>query len=103
MIEFDENKNLTKGWGAGANPEVGRKAALEDVEKIRELLKGADMVFITAGLGGGTGTGGAPVIAEVAREAGALTGAIVTQPFHFEGKKRMKQADEGLANLRMTC
>ena len=94
---------MTKGLGAGANPEVGRKAALEDVEKIREALKGADMVFITAGLGGGTGTGGAPVIAEVAREMGALTVAIVTKPFHFEGKKRMKQAEEGLANLKMTA
>jgi len=93
--------SLTKGLGAGANPEIGRKAALEDVDKIREVLKGADMVFITAGLGGGTGTGGAPVIAEVAREIGALTVAIVTKPFHFEGKKRMKQAEEGLANLRM--
>lgn len=96
-------ENLTKGLGAGANPEVGRKAALEDVEKIREALKGADMVFITAGLGGGTGTGGGPVIAEVARELGALTVAIVTKPFHFEGKKRMKQAEEGLANLKMTA
>jgi len=96
-------ENLTKGLGAGANPEVGRKAALEDVEKIRELLKGADMVFITAGLGGGTGTGGGPVIAEVAREMGALTVAIVTKPFLFEGKKRMKQAEEGLANLKMTA
>ena len=96
-------ENLTKGLGAGANPEVGRKAALEDVEKIREALKGADMVFITAGLGGGTGTGGGPVIAEVAREMGALTVAIVTKPFHFEGKKRMKQAEEGLANLKMTA
>jgi len=94
---------LTKGLGAGANPEVGRKAALEDVEKIREALKGADMVFITAGLGGGTGTGGAPVIAEVAREVGALTVAIVTKPFNFEGKKRMKQAEDGLANLKMTA
>jgi cell division protein FtsZ len=96
-------ENLTKGLGAGANPEVGRKAALEDVEKIREALKGADMVFITAGLGGGTGTGGGPVIAEVAREIGALTVAIVTKPFHFEGKKRMKQAEEGWANLKMTA
>jgi cell division protein FtsZ len=95
--------SLTKGLGAGANPEVGRKAALEDVEMIREILKGADMVFITAGLGGGTGTGGAPVIAEVAREMGALTVAIVTKPFHFEGKKRMQQAEEGLANLKMTA
>ncbi|HUL22265.1 MAG TPA: cell division protein FtsZ, partial [Thermodesulfobacteriota bacterium] len=96
-------ENLTKGLGAGANPEVGRKAALEDVERIREVLKGADMVFITAGLGGGTGTGGAPVVAEVAREMGALTVAIVTKPFLFEGKKRMKQAEEGLANLKMTA
>ncbi len=96
-------ENLTKGLGAGANPEVGRKAALEDVEKIREAIRGADMVFITAGLGGGTGTGGGPVIAEVARELGALTVAIVTKPFHFEGKKRMKQAEEGLDNLKMTA
>ncbi len=102
-MKFQLGASLTKGLGAGANPEVGRKAALEDVEMIREILKGADMVFITAGLGGGTGTGGAPVIAEVAREMGALTVAIVTKPFHFEGKKRAKQAEEGLANLRMTA
>jgi cell division protein FtsZ len=102
-MKLQLGENLTKGLGAGANPEIGRKAALEDVEKIREALKGADMVFITAGLGGGTGTGGAPVIAEVAREMGALTVAIVTKPFHFEGKKRMSQAEEGLANLKMTA
>jgi cell division protein FtsZ len=102
-MKLQLGSTLTKGLGAGANPETGRKAALEDVEMIREVLKGADMVFITAGLGGGTGTGGAPVIAEVARELGALTVAIVTKPFHFEGKKRMKQAEEGLANLRMTA
>ena len=102
-IKLQLGASLTKGLGAGANPEIGRKAALEDVEKIREALKGADMVFITAGLGGGTGTGGGPVIAEVAREMGALTVAIITKPFHFEGKKRMKQADEGLANLKMTA
>lgn len=102
-IKIQLGANLTKGLGAGANPEIGRKAALEDVDKIREILKGADMVFITAGLGGGTGTGGAPVIAEVAREVGALTVAIVTKPFHFEGRKRMKQAEEGLANLKMTA
>jgi cell division protein FtsZ len=100
-VKLQLGTSLTKGLGAGANPEIGRKAALEDVEKIREVLKGADMVFITAGLGGGTGTGGAPVIAEVAREIGALSVAIVTKPFQFEGKKRMKQAEEGLANLRM--
>lgn len=102
-IKIQLGANLTKGLGAGANPEIGRKAALEDVDKIREILKGADMVFITAGLGGGTGTGGAPVVAEVAREIGALTVAIVTKPFHFEGKRRMKQAEEGLANLKMTA
>lgn len=102
-MKLQLGENLTKGLGAGANPEIGRKAALEDVEKIREALKGADMVFITSGLGGGTGTGGAPVIAEVAREMGALTVAIVTKPFHFEGKKRMSQAEEGLANLKMTA
>ena len=101
-IKLQLGSKLTKGLGAGANPEIGRKAALEDVEMIREALKDSDMVFITAGLGGGTGTGGAPVIAEVAKEMGALTVAIVTKPFHFEGKKRMKQAEEGLANLKMT-
>lgn len=102
-IKLQLGAQLTKGLGAGANPEIGRKAALEDVEMIREALRGADMVFITAGLGGGTGTGGAPIIAEVARELGALTVSIVTKPFHFEGKKRMKQAEEGLANLKMTA
>jgi cell division protein FtsZ len=102
-IKLQLGASLTKGLGAGANPEIGRKAALEDVEKIREVIVGADMIFLTAGLGGGTGTGGAPVIAEAAREVGALTVAIVTKPFHFEGKKRMKQAEEGLANLRMTA
>jgi cell division protein FtsZ len=102
-IKLQLGATLTKGLGAGGNPEIGRKAAVEDLEKIRDVLEGADMVFITAGLGGGTGTGGAPVVAEVAREVGALTVAIVTKPFHFEGKKRMKQAEEGLANLRMTA
>jgi len=102
-VKLQLGTTLTKGLGAGGNPEVGRKAALEDLEKIREMLKGTDMVFITAGLGGGTGTGGAPVIAEAAREVGALTVAIVTKPFHFEGKKRMKQAEEGLSNLKMTA
>ena len=100
-IKLQLGSNLTKGLGAGANPEIGPKAALEDIDRIRDVLRGADMIFITAGLGGGTGTGGAPVIAEVARELGALTVAIITKPFHFEGKKRMKQAEEGLANLRM--
>ena len=92
---------ITKGLGAGANPEIGRKSALEDIDMIRDSLRGADMVFITAGLGGGTGTGGAPIVAEVAKEMGALTVAIVTKPFLFEGRKRMKQADEGIVNLRM--
>ncbi|HUI40890.1 MAG TPA: cell division protein FtsZ [Terriglobia bacterium] len=90
---------LTKGLGAGANPDVGRRAALEDTEKIIEALEGADMVFITAGLGGGTGTGGAPIVAGLARELGALTVAVVTKPFAFEGKRRMQQAEQGLAEL----
>jgi len=90
---------ITKGLGAGANPEIGRQAALEDKARISEVLQGADMVFITAGMGGGTGTGGAPVVAEVARELGILTVAVVTRPFRFEGKKRAAVADEGLAEL----
>jgi cell division protein FtsZ len=98
-IVIQLGEHLTKGLGAGANPEVGRNAALEDLDRIKEVLEGADMVFITAGLGGGTGTGGAPVIAEVARSMGALTVAIVTQPFHFEGKRRMRIAEEGLKEL----
>jgi cell division protein FtsZ len=93
-------QHLTKGLGAGANPEVGRQAALEDRERIGEALGGADMVFITAGMGGGTGTGGAPVIAEIARQSGALTVGIVTKPFNFEGKRRLRQAEEGIASLR---
>jgi cell division protein FtsZ len=91
--------SITKGLGAGANPEVGRKAALEEYEKISEVLQGADMVFITAGMGGGTGTGAAPVIAKLAKEMGALTVGVVTKPFSFEGKKRTKQAEVGLASL----
>lgn len=90
---------ITKGLGAGANPEIGRQAAMEDRERIAETLKGADMVFITAGMGGGTGTGGAPIVAEVARDLGILTVAVVTKPFPFEGGKRMKIADAGLAEL----
>lgn len=92
--------NLTKGLGTGANPEIGRNAALEDVGRIRDVLAGSDMVFIAAGLGGGTGTGGAPVIAEVAKEIGALTVAVVTKPFLFEGKRRMRVAEEGLQQLK---
>jgi len=90
---------VTKGLGAGANPEVGRQAALEDRERIAEVLEGADMVFITAGMGGGTGTGAAPIVAEVARELGVLTVAVVTRPFRFEGKKRMTIAEQGLLEL----
>lgn len=90
---------ITKGLGAGANPEVGKQAALEDRDRIAESLKGADMVFITAGMGGGTGTGGAPIVAEVARDLGILTVAVVTKPFPFEGAKRMKLAESGLAEL----
>ncbi|MEM8593783.1 MAG: cell division protein FtsZ [Pseudomonadota bacterium] len=92
--------HVTKGLGAGANPDVGRQAALEDRERINEVLEGADMVFITAGMGGGTGTGAAPVIAEVAKEKGILTVAVVTRPFKFEGKKRMSQAERGIAELK---
>ena len=91
--------NITKGLGAGANPEIGRQAALEDRDEIAEILSGADMVFITAGMGGGTGTGAAPIVAEVAREMGILTVAIVTRPFPFEGKKRSKVAEEGIRLL----
>jgi cell division protein FtsZ len=91
---------LTKGLGAGANPEIGKKAALEDSSKIAEMLYGTDMVFITAGMGGGTGTGGAPVIANIAKEVGALTVGVVTKPFNFEGKKRRKNADKGIAELK---
>ncbi len=90
---------LTKGLGAGANPEVGRKAALEDTERIVDALEGADMVFVTSGLGGGTGSGGAPVVASLASELGALTVAVVTKPFAFEGKRRMVQAEQALAEL----
>jgi cell division protein FtsZ len=90
---------LTKGLGAGANPEIGRKAALEDTERIVDVLEGSDMVFITAGLGGGTGGGAAPVIASLATELGALTVAVVTKPFSFEGKRRMVQAEQALAEL----
>lgn len=93
-------EKLTKGLGAGANPDVGRRATEEDRDTIARALEGSDLVFITAGMGGGTGTGGAPVIAEIAREIGALTVAIVTRPFRFEGKKRLSRADEGLMELK---
>ena len=91
--------DVTKGLGAGANPEIGRQAALEDRDRIREIITGADMVFITAGMGGGTGTGAAPVVAEIARELGILTVAVITKPFPFEGRKRMAIADQGIREL----
>jgi cell division protein FtsZ len=91
--------NITRGLGAGADPEKGRKAALEDVQRIKELLSGADMVFVTAGMGGGTGTGAAPIIAQIAREEGALTVGVVTKPFIFEGRQRARRAEIGLAML----
>lgn len=99
-VKLQLGMKLTKGLGAGANPEVGRSAALEDSEAVLEHLQGADMVFVTAGLGGGTGTGAAPVIANLAREMGALVVAVVTKPFAFEGRRRRLQGDEGLAALR---
>ncbi len=98
-VKLQLGVKLTNGLGAGANPEVGRKAALEDSDKIIEALEGADMVFVTTGLGGGTGTGAAPIIASLASEMGALTVAVVTKPFSFEGKRRMKQAEKGIADL----
>ncbi len=93
-IKIQLGSRLTKGLGAGANPHVGREAALEDTDKIIEVLEGADMVFVTTGLGGGTGTGGAPIIASLATELDALTVAVVTKPFHFEGRRRMQQAEQ---------
>ena len=91
---------LTKGLGAGADPDVGRNAALEDQEKLSQIVQGADMVFLAAGLGGGTGSGAGPVIAKLAAESGALTVAVVTKPFDFEGKKRMRQAERAARELR---
>lgn len=99
-VKLAIGQELTKGLGAGANPEVGRKAALEDYAKISEILSGADMVFITAGMGGGTGTGAAPIFAKIAKEIGALTVGVVTKPFMFEGRRRMKHADQGMNWLR---
>jgi cell division protein FtsZ len=91
--------NVTRGLGSGANPELGRQSAMEDYDKVKSLLKGSDMVFITAGAGGGTGTGAAPIVARIAREIGALTVGIVTKPFGFEGSRRAAQADEGIEDL----
>lgn len=99
-IKIQIGKKLTRGLGAGARPEIGRQAIEENKEEILEALQGVDLVFVTAGLGGGTGTGGAPVVGQLARELGALTVAIVTKPFEFEGRKRMQQAEIGLAELR---
>ena len=99
-VKLDVGRELTKGLGAGANPEIGRQAAEDHAEEIEEVLRGADMVFVTAGEGGGTGTGGAPVVARIARELGALTIGVVTKPFNFEGKRRSSQADLGVESLR---
>ncbi len=98
-VKIQLGTKLTNGLGAGANPEMGRRGALEDADKIIEALEGADMVFVTTGLGGGTGTGAAPIIASLASEMGALTVAVVTKPFAFEGRRRMAQAERGLAEL----
>jgi cell division protein FtsZ len=99
-VKLDIGRELTRGLGAGADPSIGRQAADDNTEEIEEVLKGADMVFVTAGEGGGTGTGGAPVIARIARDLGALTIGVVTRPFSFEGKRRSGQAEEGIAALR---
>jgi cell division protein FtsZ len=99
-VKVQIGAGLTRGRGAGANPEIGRNAALEDTERIKAVLEGAEMVFITAGMGGGTGTGAAPVIAKIARDAGALAVGVVTKPFSFEGVRRMRFADEGIAELK---
>jgi cell division protein FtsZ len=99
-VKLDVGRELTRGLGAGANPEVGRKAAEDHAEEIEEVLKGADMVFVTAGEGGGTGTGAAPVVAELSGEVGALTVGVVTKPFVFEGRRRAQQSEQGIENLR---
>ncbi|PPJ21749.1 cell division protein FtsZ [Nocardia nova] len=102
-VKLDVGRELTRGLGAGADPEVGRKAAEDHKDEIEEVLKGADMVFVTAGEGGGTGTGGAPVVASIARKLGALTIGVVTRPFSFEGKRRSNQAEAGIQALRESC
>ena len=99
-VKLDIGRKLTRGLGSGASPEIGRQAALDHIDEIEEVLRGADMVFVTAGEGGGTGTGGAPIVAKVAKDLGALTVGVVTKPFTFEGKSRTAQADEGIENLR---
>jgi len=102
-VKLDVGREMTRGLGAGANPDVGRKAAEDHREEIEEVLKGADMVFVTAGEGGGTGTGGAPVVASIARKLGALTIGVVTRPFQFEGRRRGGQAENGIKELRNEC
>ena len=102
-VKLDVGRDSTRGLGAGADPEVGRKAADDAKDEIEELLRGADMVFVTAGEGGGTGTGGAPVVASIARKLGALTVGVVTRPFSFEGKRRSTQAETGITSLRESC
>jgi len=102
-VKLDVGRDSTRGLGAGADPDVGRKAAEDAKDEIEELLRGADMVFVTAGEGGGTGTGGAPVVATIARKLGALTVGVVTRPFSFEGKRRSNQAEAGIAGLRESC
>ncbi|WP_422746464.1 cell division protein FtsZ [Mycobacterium sp. WMMD1722] len=102
-VKLDVGRDSTRGLGAGADPEVGRKAAEDAKDDIEELLRGADMVFVTAGEGGGTGTGGAPVVASIARKLGALTVGVVTRPFSFEGKRRSNQAENGIQSLRESC
>ena len=102
-VKLDVGRESTRGLGAGADPEVGRKAAEDAKDEIEELLRGADMVFVTAGEGGGTGTGGAPVVASIARKLGALTVGVVTRPFSFEGKRRSNQAENGIGSLRESC
>ena len=99
-VKLDIGRKLTRGLGAGANPEVGKQAAIDHTEEIQEVLRGSDMVFITAGEGGGTGTGGAPIVAKIAKELGALTVGVVTRPFNFEGKRRASQAEIGIEELR---
>ena len=101
-VKLDIGRETTRGLGSGADPEIGRRAAEEHRAEIEEILKGADMVFVTAGEGGGTGTGGAPVVAQIARELGALTIGVVTRPFSFEGRRRATQAEEGIQELKQS-
>src|SRR3989344_5428082 len=99
-IKIQIGENLTRGLGSGGNPDIGKQAAEESREKIKDLLTDSDMVFLTCGMGGGTGTGATPIAADVAKELGILTVAVVTKPFHFEGSRRMSQAEQGIMELR---